>query len=89
MQPALQMASKILQCDHPYWRAITNVYHLRPVPGEKDGRTQAEKADPRYRPYVSFWYEIDRSKMYPAARDLMERNFDAAAAGMEMIRRRV
>lgn len=61
---------------------------MRPVPMEKDGRTELDKADPTYRPYVSVWYDIDRDKMYPAARALMDRNFDSTAATLEILNRR-
>lgn len=61
---------------------------MRPVPMEKDGRTELEKAHPTYRPYVSVWYDIDRDKMYPAARVLMDRNFDSTAATLEILNRR-
>lgn len=87
LQPSLQLVTKVLRSEHPFWKAISSIYHMRPVPIEKDGRTQEEKADPTYRPYVSIWYEIDRDKMYPAARSLMDQNFDSTAATLEVLRR--
>lgn len=89
LQPALQMASKVLLSEHPFWMAILSIYHMRPVPDERDGRSQEQKADPRYRPYVSIWYDIDRTKMYPTASALMDLNFDSTAATLEVLRRSV
>lgn len=87
LQPALQLVSKVLLSEHPFWKAILSIYHMRPVPVEKDGRTQLEKADPKYTPYVSIWYDIDRDKMYPTARKLMDQNFDSTAATLEILTR--
>lgn len=87
LQPALQMASKVLLSGHPFWKAILNIYHMRPVPEEKDGRTQQEKADPKYRSYISIWYDINRDKMYRSARSLMDQNFDSTAATLEVLSR--
>lgn len=87
LQPALQLASRVLLSEHPFWNAVLSVYHMRPVPVEKDGRTELEKADPTYRPYVSIWYDIDRDKMYPAARALMDQKFDSTAATLEILTR--
>lgn len=87
LQPALWLASKVLLSEHPFWKAILSVYHLRPVPVEKDGRTQQQKAEATYRPYISLWYEVDRDKMFPRARALMDQNFDSTAATLELLNR--
>lgn len=87
IQPALQLASKVLMTEHPFWKAILSIYHMRPVPVEKDGRTEAEKADPQYRPYISIWYDIDEDKMFPTAKKLKDQNFDSTAATLEILRR--
>ncbi|POS74970.1 hypothetical protein DHEL01_v206632 [Diaporthe helianthi] len=86
LQPTLWLVSKVLKSGHPFWKAILSLYHLRPVPKEKDGRTDEEMADPDYRAYISLWYEIDRSQMYPSARQLMDAGFDSEAAALEMLR---
>ncbi|KAK2611512.1 hypothetical protein N8I77_004846 [Diaporthe amygdali] len=87
LQPALQLASKVLLNEHPYWKAILSFYHTRPVAVERDGRTREQKAEPGYRPYVSLWLDVDRDKMYDSARSLMDRNFDSTAATLEVLRR--
>ncbi|KAL2284815.1 hypothetical protein FJTKL_08644 [Diaporthe vaccinii] len=87
LQPALQLVSKVLLAEHPFWKAVLSIYHMRPVPVEKDGRTQLQKADPTYKPYVSIWYDIDRDKMYPTARTLMDQKFDSTAATLEILTR--
>ncbi|KAJ0107255.1 hypothetical protein J7T55_007625 [Diaporthe amygdali] len=89
LQPALQLASKVLLNEHPYWKAILSFYHTRPVAVERDGRTREQKAEPEYRPYVSLWLDIDRDKMYDSARSLMDRNFDSTAATLEVLRRKL
>lgn len=60
---------------------------MRPVPEERDGRSQQEKADPKYRPHIAIWYDIDRDKMYRAARSLMDQKFDSTAATLEVLDR--
>lgn len=65
---------------------MLSLYHLRPVPTEKDGRTDEEKSDRNYKPYISMWYDIDRTKMYSNARALMDQNFDSTAAILEILR---
>jgi hypothetical protein len=86
LQPSLQFATRLLQSEHPYWKAMLSLYHLRPVPEEKDGRTDEEKSRQGYKPYTSVWYDIDRSKMYSCARALMDQNFDATTATLEVLR---
>lgn len=86
LQPSLQLVSKVLESGHPFWKAMLSLYHLRPVPEEKDGRTDEQKASQDYRPYISVCYENDRSQMYPSARELKDVGFDSEAAALEMLR---
>ncbi|KAK3687986.1 hypothetical protein B0T22DRAFT_511112 [Podospora appendiculata] len=43
MQPALQMASRILNLNHPFWRSVQSIYARRPVKPSRDPRPNEEK----------------------------------------------
>ncbi|KAJ4404831.1 hypothetical protein N0V82_010414 [Gnomoniopsis sp. IMI 355080] len=77
LEPCLRLATKIIESDPPYWDMILDgLFHLRKVPRERDGRTDAEKNDPNYRELPSLWYDIDEDQMYSEAKNLMDIGFD-------------
>lgn len=43
MQPALRLVTKILLSDPPFWRAITNMYHMRPVDADRLPLTEEQR----------------------------------------------
>ncbi len=60
MQPALQLASRILAARHPYWLTILDLYTRRPVPTWQDTRSDDEKSGS----------VEDRNAMWPGPYDL-------------------
>lgn len=59
IQPALQLVSYIIRSGHPYWQAMTSLFHLRAVDPSRDGRTPEQLAGEGSRPYVSIWPNLD------------------------------
>lgn len=59
MQPALQLASMVLRSEHPYWQAMTSIFHLRPVDASKDGRSDEQRAEQGNVPWSSVWVNGD------------------------------
>lgn len=57
IEPALKLASRIIRSNHPYWLAMTSLFHMRPVPNAKDGRTLVQRAQQGGTPYTSVWLE--------------------------------
>lgn len=85
LQPALQLASRIISSGHPFWEALLDIYHLRPVDEAKDGRSQEDKARTSGVPYASIWQSIDLSdprvpRPYPEMETLRGLGFDSATA---------
>lgn len=66
---------------------LNGIYHMRRVPREKDGRSEEQKEDPRYREHRSLWFDIDEDKMYSEARGLRETGFDPGWATMQILLR--
>lgn len=55
IEPAVRLASLVLRSGHPFWEAITNIYHYRPVDLSKDGRTAEQRAARGGAPFTSVW----------------------------------
>lgn len=64
---------------------LNGLYHMRRVPREMDGRTDAEKQDPNYREYLSLYYEIDDDLMFLGARVLRDAGFDCRMAVLNVL----
>lgn len=84
MQPALRLATKILESSPPFWKSITNIYCLRPIPLSIDSRTYDQQDATGNIPLTSIWLgdpEVDVAEaerhMYPAASLLHQLGFDA------------
>lgn len=85
----MRLASKIIASDHPYWRALTNIFHWRPVDVSRDGRTNAQKVAQGNSPYISVWMDPDDARTpapYPEMANLKARGFDGAAASAHCLR---
>lgn len=85
LRPALQLATKIIRSGHPYWEAMLNLYHIRPVDRAKDGRSDAERARMGGVPYSSVWMNVDNNDHrvpppYPEMQTLKDLGFDGEAA---------
>lgn len=85
LRPALQLATKIIKSGHPYWEAMLNLYHIRPVDLAKDGRSDAERAQMGGVPYASVWVDVDNNdprvpSPYPEMQTLKDLGFDGEAA---------
>lgn len=89
LEPALRLASKVLDSEHPYWLALTNIFHYRPVDASKDGRTDADKVAQGGRPYISVWTDSNDVRApapYPEMAKLKARGFDDVAARAHCLR---
>lgn len=85
IEPALKLVSRIIRSDHPYWLAMTSMFHMRPVPDAKDGRTPSQKADQGGRPYTSVWLDDNEDDPripapYPEMARLKSLGFDSAVS---------
>lgn len=79
IQPALQLASYIIRSRHPYWQAMTSLFHLRAVDPSRDGRTPEQLAGEGGRPYVSVWPKADDPRVpapYQGLQVLRDLGFD-------------
>lgn len=56
IQPALLLASQVLESEHPYWNAVMSIYHFKPVPDDRDPRQPARQG-PGIGNYNSVWLE--------------------------------
>lgn len=89
LQPALRLASKIIASDHPYWLALTNIFHYRPVDVSKDGRTDAQRTAQGGVPYMSVWMDPNDGRApapYPEMANLKARGFNDTAARAQCLR---
>lgn len=92
LEPGLRLASKVISSGHPFWLAMTNIYHLRPVAIARDGRTPAQRKNQGGRPYVSVWLDENDPRApapYPEMQNLKSLGFDstrARRACMEILR---
>lgn len=67
IEPALRLVSRIIRTNHPYWLAMTSLFHMRPVPDAKDGRTPEQRAQQGGTPYTSVWlHDNDNDPRIPA-----------------------
>lgn len=74
MQPALQMASKVLHSQPPFWRALFELCNRRPVEHRLVPETLQEGTS-----LTSMWIdELGEDQMYPEAAALRRQNFNAA-----------
>ncbi|KUI56328.1 hypothetical protein VP1G_03679 [Cytospora mali] len=73
MQPALRLASKVLESNPPFWQALFDLYNRRPI----EDRLVPEKMETGIS-LTSVWLDVDENKMYPEARELRNRRFDTA-----------
>lgn len=85
IEPALKLASRIIRSNHPFWLAITSMFHLRPVPESKDGRSPEQRAADGGAPYPSVWMDDDENNPripapYPEMATLKGLGFDSAAS---------
>lgn len=85
IEPALKLVSRIVRSNHPYWLAMTNMFHMRPVPAAKDGRSPAQRAAQGGRPYTSVWLDDDDTDpripaAYPEMAILKSLGFDSEVA---------
>lgn len=78
IEPALRLAAKVLDAEPPYWKAILDIYTLRPVDRKRVPRDLREQED-RNLDVSSLWTEIDPDEMWPEARALYDTKprFDA------------
>lgn len=82
MQNALSTAHRALTwCQR---NAILSIYHLRPVPPELDGRTDAVKQRARV-PFQSLWLDENKPGMYPAAAELRQMGFRSRDTTLAML----
>lgn len=70
LEPSLRLASGVLAA-HPIFRTLSNIYNLRQVPRQRDGRSPEQIK--REGGLTAVWYSEDglEHQMYPSARDLL------------------
>lgn len=61
-KPALLIVTRVIESGHPHLEALLSLFHLRPVPVDRDPRPPENRETP-YKNYVSVWLEQDESKM--------------------------
>ncbi|KAJ4394470.1 hypothetical protein N0V93_003688 [Gnomoniopsis smithogilvyi] len=89
IQPALLLASRVLDSDHPYWNAVLSLYHIKPVPTERDPR-KPEQLGPIVGKYSSVWLEqVPDHEMYSSALNLYRMGFQAKDATLAMLNQSV
>lgn len=85
IEPALKLASRIIRTDHPYWLAMTSMFHMRPVPDAKDGRSPQQRGIEGGTPYTSIWLDDGTNDPrvpapYPEMARLQGLGFDSATS---------
>lgn len=71
LKPALRLAAKILEAEPPYWKAILDIYTLRPVDRNRVPRDLQDQEDNDL-DVSSLWLDVDPEQMWPEARALYD-----------------
>lgn len=67
IQPALLLATRVLESDPPYWNAVMSIYHFKPVPANRDPRQPGPRGPDVFN-YNSVWLEqVPDNEMVGAA----------------------
>ncbi len=90
LQPALQLASRVLESNHPCWETLLDLYTRRPVPDSQDSRNP-EAMDLDEVPHRnSIWPgQYDRNQMHKPNLKLLQLGFNWKAATMDLLRDRL
>lgn len=83
MQPALQLVTRALNCDHPAWRAITSVLSRRPI------RTDRNPFGASGSRLVSIWEHLMVPELPAEAKKLEDAGFDINEAVASFLEERL
>lgn len=92
MAPALQLVSRVLYAEHPFFTAIMDIYNRRLVDPARDPRSDWEKLSSRNPNLLSFWGMVSPDSMLPLALALSQSStasFPSVTAAGEFLTERL